>query len=80
MRKRDGHFVNFCTLTPFPDPIFPASRRQEVVFERGLHKSHISPFSGNRSCCGRGGNCTGCEVVSFSLPIGRRSLRRVLIW
>jgi hypothetical protein len=20
MRKRDGHFVKFCTLTPFPDP------------------------------------------------------------
>ena len=28
MRKRDGHFVNFCTLTPFsPDPIFPVAEK-----------------------------------------------------
>jgi hypothetical protein len=30
MRKRDGHFVNFCTLTPFSDPIFPGL---EVAFQ-----------------------------------------------
>jgi hypothetical protein len=23
MRKRDGHFVNFCTLTPFPTVELP---------------------------------------------------------
>jgi hypothetical protein len=26
MRKRDGHFVNFCTLTPFSDHFPPFSR------------------------------------------------------
>jgi hypothetical protein len=45
----------------------------------GSFKSHISPFSGKRACCGRGGNCAGCMVFAVFLSSFLGGLKKLAV-
>jgi len=47
MRKRDGHFVNFCTLTPFPvrHDLEPRNTSPKFAHLFGAENKRLKPGS-----------------------------------